>query len=121
VAHERGETPAEIQVGNLTAIRDITHVYDMVRAYWLAVEKCDPGKPYNICSGLKYSMQRLLDEALRHTTLKFKIIQDPERMRPSDVPILQGDYHKFYEVTRWHPRYRMEDVMRDTLEYWRAQ
>jgi len=37
-----------IEVGNLEAQRDFTDVRDMVKAYWLAVQKGIPGERYNI-------------------------------------------------------------------------
>ena len=41
--------------------RDFTDVRDMVRAYWLALEKCEPGEVYNICTGDAISIRELLD------------------------------------------------------------
>src|SRR3989344_4587577 len=40
-----------IKVGNLENSRDFTDVRDMVKAYWLALEKCKYGAVYNIGSG----------------------------------------------------------------------
>jgi GDP-4-dehydro-6-deoxy-D-mannose reductase len=48
---EKGRKAPVLSVGNLEAKRDFTDVRDMVRAYWLALEKCDAGEVYNICSG----------------------------------------------------------------------
>jgi len=48
---EKGLKPPVLHVGNLEARRDFTDVRDMVRAYWLALEKCEPGEVYNLCSG----------------------------------------------------------------------
>ncbi len=48
---EKGKQEPVIHVGNLDASRDYTDVRDMVNAYLLAAEKCDPGDVYNICTG----------------------------------------------------------------------
>jgi GDP-4-dehydro-6-deoxy-D-mannose reductase len=61
---ERGLKPPFLSVGNLEARRDFTDVRDMVRAYWLALEKCEPGEVYNICSGTAWSIQKVLDHLL---------------------------------------------------------
>ncbi len=34
----------------------------------------------------------------------YKVEQDPQRMRPSDVPILIGDSEKFRSATGWKPQ-----------------
>jgi GDP-4-dehydro-6-deoxy-D-mannose reductase len=41
---ERGKRPAAIKVGNLDAKRDFSDVRDVVRGYWLALEKGKPGE-----------------------------------------------------------------------------
>src|SRR3972149_3956398 len=48
---EKKKQEPVVHVGNLDAQRDYTDVRDMVQAYLLAVEKCDPGDVYNICTG----------------------------------------------------------------------
>lgn len=46
---------------------------------------------------------------------------DPERMRPSDVPLLVGDSSKFRRQTGWEPTIPFEQTLRDMLAYWRRQ
>ena len=48
---EKGRTPPEIVVGNLEATRDLHDVRDTVRAYTTIVERGEPGRVYNVCSG----------------------------------------------------------------------
>ena len=47
----RGSRPPVLQVGNLEAVRDFTDVRDVVRAYWVLLEKGEAGAVYNVCSG----------------------------------------------------------------------
>jgi len=109
-----------IEVGNLEAIRDFTDVRDIVRAYWLATEKCDFGVPYNICSEKGYSIDRILKKLLSYSEKQIYVKQDKDRMRPSDVPILHGDSGKFRSKTGWSPKIDyFEKTLFDTLEYWR--
>lgn len=110
----------QIQVGNLESRRDFTDVRDMVRAYWLAIRKCSPGVPYNICSGKAISIQEVLTRLLSFSKVKFEIIPDPSRIRPSDVPILLGDSSKFRQTTGWFPIIPLERTFFDLLEYWRG-
>jgi len=109
-------------VGNLEAKRDFSDVRDIVRAYWLATEKCEYGEPYNICSGKTRTIQSVLDLLLNLSTVKnIKIEKDLSRMRPSDVPILLGDSSKFRERTDWQPTIPFEQTMEDLLNYWRKE
>jgi len=110
-----------IHVGNLDASRDYTDVRDMVRAYLLAVEKCDPGDVYNICSGSTIKIGDMLTMLLSMTKTKVEIKEDPERMRPSDVPVLLGDNTKFVQKTGWKPEIPFKKTMEDLLNYWRER
>jgi GDP-4-dehydro-6-deoxy-D-mannose reductase len=110
-----------IRVGNLEAIRDFTDVRDMVRAYWLAVNKAKPGEVYNIASGKGIRIQALLDRLIALTGVDVEVRQDPERMRPSDVEILLGDCSKFRADTGWVPEIPFEQTLEDIVEYWRQR
>jgi GDP-4-dehydro-6-deoxy-D-mannose reductase len=118
---ERGVRPPVLRVGNLDAQRDFTDVRDMVRGYWLALEKGRPGEVYNIASGRSYSVREVLDLLLGFTKLKIKVEQDPRRLRPSDVPVLRGDCTKFTRETAWQPEIPFEQTVEDTLAYWRVR
>jgi len=118
---EKGKKPPVLSVGNLESRRDFTDVRDMVRAYWLALEKCEPGEVYNICRGRAWSIQEVLDLLLGMTRAKIEVRQDPARLRPSDVPVLLGDPAKFKKATGWEPTIPFEQTLRDMLEYWRAR
>jgi GDP-4-dehydro-6-deoxy-D-mannose reductase len=117
---EKGRKAPVLSVGNLDAQRDFTDVRDMVRAYWLALEKCEAGEVYNIASGRAWSIRAVLDLLLGMTKSKIEVRQDPARLRPSDVQILLGDASKFRAATGWQPTIPFEQTLRDMLDYWRA-
>jgi len=117
---EKAKKEPIIYVGNLEAKRDYLDVRDVIDAYWLATEKCNFGEPYNICSGKSWSIKSVLDLLLSKSAEKnIQIKQDPERMRPSDVPLLLGDCSKFKKQTGWEPKISFEKTLEDTLNYWR--
>ncbi|OGG01449.1 GDP-mannose 4,6-dehydratase [Candidatus Gottesmanbacteria bacterium RBG_16_52_11] len=118
---EKGKQPPVIHVGNLEAQRDYTDVRDMVRGYLLAVEKCDPGDVYNICSGHAIQIGDMLKLLLSKSKIKVEIKPDPSRMRPSDVPVLIGDNTKFTKKTGWKAEIPFEKTMEDLLNYWRTR
>jgi GDP-4-dehydro-6-deoxy-D-mannose reductase len=118
---EKGNKPPVIYVGNLEAKRDFTDVRDIVRAYWLSLEKGEAGEVYNLSSNSTHSIQSMLDKLLSFSTIKIEVKQDPARMRPSDVMILWGDNSKFVKQTGWKPEIPFEKTMKDLLDYWRER
>ena len=118
---EAGKQEPVLKVGNLEAKRDYTDVRDVVRAYWLAAEKGEPGEVYNIASGKAYKIQAIVDILKKLTKKDFDVKQDPKRLRPSDVQILLGDSSKFRKQTGWKPKIPFEKTMEDLLNYWREK
>ena len=116
---EKGKRNGVIRVGNLDAKRDFTDVRDMVKAYCLSLEKGKDGEVYNISSGHCFSMKEVLDMLIEFSGAKVKMEEAPERMRPSDVPVLLGDSSKFRKETGWKPEIPFEKTLRDILDYWR--
>ena len=54
------------------------------------------------------------------TILKdIEIKQDPQYVRPTAVPRLIGDTTKFRKLTGWEPKIGIDDILNDTLQYWR--
>ena len=118
---EKRKKEPVIHVGNLEAKRDFTDVRDIVRAYWLAAEKGEDGEVYNVGTGKAMAMKEMLDILLSLSKVKVKIKVDPERLRPSDVPILLSDSSKFVSLTGWKPRIPLERTFKDLLNYWREK
>ena len=59
------------------------------------------------------------DEMAKVTGIRYEI--DSEYVRPTNVPRLVGDISKFRDLTNWAPRIEFDQILSDTLEYWRAQ
>jgi GDP-4-dehydro-6-deoxy-D-mannose reductase len=119
---EAGKVEPIIRVGNLEASRDYTDVRDVVRGYWLALATpCEPGEVYNICSGQSRKMAAVLELLLEMAQGSLAVVFDPARARPSDVPVVYGDYSKFQQATGWRPEISLEQSLRDLLNYWREQ
>lgn len=118
---EKGKQKPVVNVGNLDAVRDYTDVRDMVRGYYVAVQKCDPGEVYNICSGKGWKIKDVLELLLSLSKKKIEVKQDPDRLRPSDVEVLIGDNTKFVKKTKWKPKIKFEKTMEDLLNYWRER
>jgi GDP-4-dehydro-6-deoxy-D-mannose reductase len=116
---EAGLIPPVLNVGNLSAKRDFTDVRDVVRAYKLLAEKGKSGETYNVGSGKATSIQELLDTILKLSSSQITIQQDPQKMRPVDMPIFVADTTLLIETTSWKPVYPIEETLFDTIELWR--
>jgi len=118
---EAGFQDPVLNTGDLDSMRDWTDTRDMVRAYWLAAERGEPGEVYNTGSGKCMRIGEMLDILLSHTTANISVEQDPARMRPSDVRLLWANVDKFKAATNWEPVIPFEQTMADLLGYWRER
>lgn len=119
---EAGRRERVIHVGNLQARRDFSDVRDVVRGYWLLLERGEPGEVYNLCSGQAWSIQQVLDFLLAQSRVSgIAVREDPARLRPSDVPFLVGDASKIRQALGWKPEIPFEQTLRDLLDYWRQR
>lgn len=118
-AIEAGKREPVIRVGNLDAKRDFSDVRDIVRGYWLALEKGEVGEVYNLASGKMWSIREVLELLLSMSTEKIRVEVDPDRLRPSDVPGLCGDSRKFQNEVGWQAEFPLEKTLKDLLDYWR--
>lgn len=116
---ENGLTENTMYIGNLESKRDISDVADVVRAFWLVSEKGKTGEVYNICSSKAYKIEHLLHMMLKLSTADIRVITDPNKIRPSDEPIIMGDNSKVREDCGWEPQIPIEETLRKMLDYWR--
>jgi GDP-4-dehydro-6-deoxy-D-mannose reductase len=111
-----------MHVGTLKTKRDYTDVRDIVRGYWLLLERGEPGEVYNLCSGRAWEIGEVLDFLLGETRVRpIAVQEDPSRLRPSDVPVLLGDATRIRRAVGWKPERPFEQTLRDVLDYWRRR
>ncbi len=111
-----------INVGDLKPRRDFSDVRDIVRGYWLLLERGEPGEVYNLCSGKSWAVQDVLDFLLAQSRVKgIEVRTDPARLRPSDVMVLEGDPSKMERATGWKVQIPFEQTLKDLLNYWRQR
>jgi GDP-4-dehydro-6-deoxy-D-mannose reductase len=118
---EAGKRRPVIDVGDLDSRRDWTDTRDMVRGYWLATERGEPGEVYNVGQGTCIAVGEMLDILLSHSQVKIAKEQDPSRLRPSDVQLLWANVDKFKKATDWEPMIPFDQTMADLLDYWRER
>jgi len=119
---EAGLRDPVVYVGDLRPRRDYSDVRDIVRGYWLLLERGEPGEVYNLCSGTSWAIQQVLDFLLGLATVKHITVKtDPTRLRPSDVMILEGDPSKVNKATGWKVEIPFERTLTELLDYWRQR
>ena len=116
---EFGLKEPTLKVGNLNAKRDFTDVRDVVRAYVLLVQKGVSGEIYNVGSGYALEINQILQKIISLSKTSIKIEVDAQRIRPSDIPIIEADTAKIYECIQWSPLIPIEQTLEETLDYWR--
>jgi GDP-4-dehydro-6-deoxy-D-mannose reductase len=118
---EAGLQPPDVKVGTLDVSRDLTDVRDVVRGYYLALTRGEPGEVYNLGSEREHTVRALLETLISLAKLNVRIVSDPERMRSSDVPRIVADCRKLRARTGWRAEIPFEQSLRDLLEYWRQR
>lgn len=102
-AIEAGGKDPVLHVGNLTPRRDFVHVDDGADAYALLVERGEPGSIYNVARCEPTELAAALRKLIEISGLKVEIRQDPDRMRPADVPVMCGDAGRL-RALGWRPK-----------------
>ena len=118
---EAGRSEPRLRVGNLDAQRDISDVRDVARAYETLGREGTNGRIYNVCAGTAHRVGDLLDMLLRRARTRISVAVDPDRLRPSDNPVVLGDHSRIERETGWRPEIPIEQTLEDLLDWWRTQ
>ena len=86
---ELGMRQASLAVGNLTTRRALIDVRDMVRALWLAPERCEPGEGYYVVGGTQIWC----------------------------APVIAGDVSKFQVCSGWAAEIELFQTVHDMLDW----
>jgi len=121
VAQAEAQGAKEVAVGSLEPVRDFTDVTDVVRAYRLLVADGEPGEVYNVCSGRGWSVGELAERLLRLARHSLELVEDPDLVRPVEVPRLVGDNTRLRTATGWAPRIPIDDTLAAVLDHWRRR
>jgi len=119
---EAGLREPVVVAGDLKPVRDFSDVRDIVRGYWDLLERGTAGEVYNLCSGVDWTIERMLTFLISQSSVPgIEIRTDVARLRPSDVPVLRGSYEKIARAVGWRPRIPLEQTLTDLLDYWRQR
>lgn len=113
----------EIKLGALTPTRDFNYVKDTVNGF-ISIYESDTtiGEEINIATQKEISIGQLAEELIRQINPNAGIVCDKERFRPgkSEVNRLLGCNDKILRLTNWRPRYTLEEGLRETINFFKA-
>ncbi|MHC1745261.1 MAG: GDP-mannose 4,6-dehydratase [Syntrophobacteraceae bacterium] len=109
----------ELLHGNLDSVRTLIDVRDAMRAYWVALERCDPGEVYNIGGRTVISVGEFLDVLKGMAQCPIPSRVNPDLLRPADITLQIPDTSKFELQTQWKPQYSFEESVAFLLNHCR--
>ncbi|MBI6768152.1 GDP-mannose 4,6-dehydratase [Pseudomonas syringae] len=122
---EAGRQAPQLKVGNLQAERDFLDVSDVCDAYIALLKMAGTRQAHarcmNICRGEPISMKAILTQLTALSSSTIEVVNDPDRMRPSDIPSAFGDNSAIRTVTDWEPTTKLQDTLATLLNYWRDE
>ena len=124
----------KMYLGNLDAKRDWGYAKDFVYGMWLMLQQDQPDD-YVLATGEAHSVREFIEKTaaaldlqiawqgqglkeicLNKKTGKTIIEIDPKYFRPSEVPILLGDYSKAKEKLGWEPKVKFNELVKIMAE-----
>jgi len=105
-----GQAAPVLKVGNLSPVRDFTHVADVVQAYLLLLQRGVAGELYNACSGEGRSIASVVERMCERSGMKVALEVDPSRVRPVELPWLVGSPRKL-EGLGWQRRHLLDAAL----------
>lgn len=113
---EKTGKPGTIKVGNLEAIRDFSDVRDIVHVYRMLLENDTKYNIYNVGSGIAHKIADILETIISFASVDIKVEQDPEKMRPVDMPYQCCDNSRIVELGYWNGT-KIEDTLKWMFEH----
>jgi len=111
-----------ISLGSLTPTRDFNYVKDIAEAF-IAIAASDNtnGREINVASGSEISVGRLAEKIMKIIGRKADINMDRERVRPADSEVerLLGSNDLMRKLTKWVPRYGLDEGLKETAAWFK--
>jgi len=98
-----------------TAVRDYIHVLDVATAHIKAAQYLKKGlEVFNIGTGKGYSVLEIIN---KFNNCGFKIEYKIVEERKGDVAEVYADCTKTKNILKWEPKYLLEDMVQDSVQY----
>jgi len=113
----------DLLLGDLTPTRDLLYVKDTVSGFIVAAEHFNKlnGSTINIGTGTEISMRNLANLIGKIIQVEPNFITNEKKMRPktSEVRRLCCNAEKFTSITRWIPKFSLEQGLEETIRFYR--
>ncbi|MBE3092232.1 MAG: SDR family NAD(P)-dependent oxidoreductase [Actinobacteria bacterium] len=113
-------TKNEINLGNISTIRDMNYIKDTVQGFIeIAQSNKSVGEVINIGSGRGLTIREIVDTVIKLLNKNIKINLDEKRIRPekSEVGVLICDYRKAKKLISWTPKFTLEEGLIETIRW----
>lgn len=114
-----GTRPPVLHAGNIAVRRDFTDVRDVVRAYWSLFDRRSDHTVFNVCSGRAVEIGEILRQLQEISGVRVEVVQDADRLRPYDIPVVVGSNARLHAATGWIPTIPLRQTLSDVYAYWR--
>jgi GDP-4-dehydro-6-deoxy-D-mannose reductase len=118
---EQDPSATTIRVGNLEAERDFADLRDVAAGLLAVAEHGATRRAYNLCSGRARTVRSVLDMLVDAASIELTVVQDPDLMRPVDVPRFVGSPARAAEELGWSASTPFEETLTDLLNWWRDE
>jgi len=109
-----------VKLGDPKPVRDFMYSYDHANSYLTCLENQKSiGEIFNFCTGRGVSIAELAESIKGLTGFESEVIWDSIPERPLDIAVLVGDYSKAKRILGWEPKFRLEDGLRLTIDFWK--
>jgi GDPmannose 4,6-dehydratase len=135
VARIKAGLQEKLSLGNLSAERDWGHSKDYVEGMWMMMQQEKPDD-FVLSTGKKISVREFTEMAFKFLEINIKWIGegieekgidassgkilvevDEKYFRPTEVDLLIGDSTKANKVLGWYPKYSVEELCKEMVEY----
>lgn len=110
-SHVRNKAPV-LELGNLEVERDFSDVRTVVYCYRRLLQTpAAKGQVFNVCSGVPYSLQDVLQLVKNLSGHNFEVRVNPAFVRPNEIKTLVGNKSKLESVIGPLPRIPLADTL----------
>jgi len=109
----------KLNLGNLEASRDWGHAKDYVYAMWMILQH-SKADDYVCSTGISHTVKDLVEYVFGTLELNWEnhVGVDKKYYRSEELVLLKGDSSKLRNECGWKPKYTMEAMLDEMIEYW---